>query len=74
MATFLERYQAGDYEKSTALSTGSEPMSDTPPTCSRPALASRRKVFQWGGFPGWERSKNPPSKDLAELSEGLLPL
>lgn len=33
-----------------------------------------RKVFQWGGFPGWERSKNPPSKDLAELSEGLLPL
>ena len=33
-----------------------------------------RKVFQWGGFPGWERSKNPPNKELAELSEGLLPL
>jgi hypothetical protein len=33
-----------------------------------------RKVFHWGGFPGWERSKNPPSKELAELSEGLLPL
>jgi hypothetical protein len=33
-----------------------------------------RKVFQWGGFPGWERSQNPPRKELAELSEGLLPL
>lgn len=33
-----------------------------------------RKVFQWGGFPGWERYKNPPGKELAELSEGLLPL
>jgi hypothetical protein len=33
-----------------------------------------RKVFQWGGFPGWERSKNPPHKEIAELTAGLLPL
>ena len=33
-----------------------------------------RITFQWGGFPGWERSKSPPRKELAELSEGLLPL
>jgi hypothetical protein len=33
-----------------------------------------RVTFQWGGFPGWERAKNPPRQALAELSEGLLPL
>jgi hypothetical protein len=33
-----------------------------------------RVTFQWGGFPGWERSKNPPRKEIAELSEGLLEL
>ena len=33
-----------------------------------------RVTFQWGGFPGWERSKNPPRKEIAELTEGLLPL
>ena len=33
-----------------------------------------RRVFQWGGFPGWERSGDAPRKELAELSEGLLPL
>jgi hypothetical protein len=33
-----------------------------------------RVTFQWGGFPGWERSKNPPRKEIAELAEGLLPL
>lgn len=33
-----------------------------------------RVTFQWGGFPGWERSKNPPRKEIAELSQGLLPL
>jgi hypothetical protein len=33
-----------------------------------------RVTFQWGGFPGWERSKNPPRREIAELSEGLLPL
>ena len=33
-----------------------------------------RATFRWGGFPGWERSANPPRKEIAELSEGLLPL
>lgn len=33
-----------------------------------------RLTFQWGGFPGWERSRNPPRKQIAELAEGLLPL
>jgi len=33
-----------------------------------------RIAFQWGGFPGWERSPKPPRKEIAELSEGLLPL
>ena len=32
-----------------------------------------RGAFQWGGFPGWQRSQNPPRKELAELSEGLVP-
>ena len=33
-----------------------------------------RITFAWGGFPGWERYNNPPRKELAELSESLLPL
>jgi len=33
-----------------------------------------RITFQWGGFPGWERSRNAPREELKELSEGLLPL
>ena len=33
-----------------------------------------RSVFQWGGFPGWERFRNPPSKEIAALSAGLLPI
>jgi hypothetical protein len=33
-----------------------------------------RVTFQWGGFPGWERYSNPPRKEIAELSEGPLPL
>jgi hypothetical protein len=33
-----------------------------------------RAAFRWGGFPGWERSPNPPRQQIAELSEGLLPL
>src|SRR5579863_4643127 len=31
-----------------------------------------RSVFEWGGFPGWERYGNPPRKEIQELSEGLL--
>ncbi len=33
-----------------------------------------RSVFEWGGFPGWERYGNPPRKEIQELSEGLLPI
>jgi hypothetical protein len=33
-----------------------------------------RITFQWGGFPGWERSPHPPRHEIGELSEGLLPL
>jgi hypothetical protein len=33
-----------------------------------------RIAFQWGGFPGWERSANPPIKEIGELTHGLLPL
>ena len=33
-----------------------------------------RVTFQWGGFPGWERLKNAPRAEIAELSEDLLPL
>lgn len=33
-----------------------------------------RISFTWGGFPGWERLKNAPLKEIAELSEGLLPI
>jgi hypothetical protein len=33
-----------------------------------------RAAFRWGGFPGWQRFSNPPQREIAELSEGLLPL
>ena len=33
-----------------------------------------RKAFEWGGFPGWERDKNPPRDTIARLTEGLLPI
>ena len=33
-----------------------------------------RLSFRWGGFPGWEKYKKRPEKELAFLREGLLPL
>jgi hypothetical protein len=33
-----------------------------------------RRVFRWGGFPGWERHPHPPIELIRELSEDLLPL
>jgi hypothetical protein len=33
-----------------------------------------RKAFEWGGFPGWERSRKPPRQAIATLTEGLLPI
>lgn len=33
-----------------------------------------RVAFKWGGFPGFERSKNPPRKFISELTEGLEPI
>lgn len=30
-----------------------------------------RTVFEWGGFPGWERSQDPPQALLSELAAGL---
>lgn len=33
-----------------------------------------RKAFEWGGFPGWERDKNPPKEAIAKLTEGARPL
>jgi hypothetical protein len=33
-----------------------------------------RLAFRWGGFPGWEGQPNPPTRELAVLTEGLLPL
>jgi hypothetical protein len=35
-------------------------------------VAYLRRVFRWGGFPGWERHPNPPSKLVAELTDGLV--
>jgi hypothetical protein len=31
-----------------------------------------RTAFQWGGFPGWERSARRPQSELNYLAEGLL--
>lgn len=31
-----------------------------------------RRSFQWGGFPGWARSKSPPMTEIETLREGLL--
>jgi hypothetical protein len=33
-----------------------------------------RWSFKWGGFPGWEKEKRRPQKELSYLSEGLLPI
>ena len=33
-----------------------------------------RRVFRWGGFPGWERDPHPPIELIRELSTGLLAL
>jgi hypothetical protein len=35
-------------------------------------VAYLRRVFKWGGFPGWERHPSPPLKLIAELTDGLL--
>ncbi len=65
--------------------SGGEPYAITIPNASADALFENewhnttfvtylRKAFEWGGFPGWERSKNPPRQALAKLTKGLLPL
>lgn len=33
-----------------------------------------RRVFAWGGFPGWARHRNPPIKLIQELAHDLEPL
>jgi hypothetical protein len=33
-----------------------------------------RLAFRWGGFPGWAQGKDPPQKELAFLTDGLLPI
>jgi len=33
-----------------------------------------RRVFAWGGFPGWERHRNPPTELIRKLTRELLPL
>jgi hypothetical protein len=33
-----------------------------------------RHAFKWGGFPGWDGQPNPPARELALLTEGLLAL
>jgi hypothetical protein len=35
-------------------------------------VAYLRRVFKWGGFPGWERHPNPPLKLIAALTDGLV--
>ena len=33
-----------------------------------------RRVFAWGGFPGWERHPKPPRELIRELTRDLLPI
>jgi len=33
-----------------------------------------RRAFQWAGFPGWERDRNPPRELILKLTKGLLPI
>ena len=35
-------------------------------------VAYLRRVFKWGGFPGWARHPNPPSELIGELTDGLV--
>ena len=37
-------------------------------------VAYLRRAFAWGGFPGWERHRNPPMDLIKELTHGLVPL
>jgi hypothetical protein len=37
-------------------------------------VAYLRRVFAWGGFPGWELHRNPPTKLIQQLTHDLLPL
>jgi hypothetical protein len=37
-------------------------------------VAYLRRVFAWGGFPGWERHGHPPSELIRELTHDLTPL
>ena len=33
-----------------------------------------RLSFHWGGFPGWKDQAHPPAREIAALTDGLLPL
>jgi len=35
-------------------------------------VAYLRRVFAWGGFPGWARHQNPPLALIQELTRELL--
>ena len=37
-------------------------------------VAYLRRVFAWGGFPGWERHRQAPTQLLRELAHDLMPL
>jgi hypothetical protein len=37
-------------------------------------VAYLRLSFRWGGFPGWEGQPNAPTREIAMLTDGLLPL
>jgi hypothetical protein len=37
-------------------------------------VAYLRLSFAWGGFPGWERAGDAPTKEIDFLREGLLPI
>jgi hypothetical protein len=43
-------------------------------TAGEPFVSALRRSFQWGGFPGWERSDDPPRREIEYLRKGLEPL
>lgn len=37
-------------------------------------MAYLRRVFNWGGFPGWAHAADPPLDLIRELTRDLYPL
>ena len=63
----------GDAEPLKVTAIGPD-IGEADPTAGATFVAALRRSFQWGGFPGWERSDDPPLREIEYLRKGLEPL